>query len=660
MKDTTTVDGSIQQRMKPARQQKFPATQTVAKMSQTFRTILTVVVSLTALVRVGSDGMAQDSETQFPAGHYGGTVELPHIARYLTLPMRMDLEPTFVVPPNILKFDHRFPEFFDRTLRTTEDPELLELAALSVARLLREKLVNTSASFDILASHLAATTDERVRQACAQALVEGDIRSSAETLLKVTSNGDDTLRLTVEPALARWKYEPARAQWVARLSDRFATQSAVRLACEGLAALSATDSLPTLTELLQNSSATFGKQMAAAKAISQIDQAHALQQAKPLATGDIRERLLAVALLSSSDPASLTELARMCSDPADGVASAAWLAVFRLDHQRLQEHLPIGRTHRDAMVRVTTARVMREYPNAERAAWLNDLISDHHLEVRNVARQMLVQVARNQTELAPSIIAAAGDKTAGDSDDWQGIEQSLLLLGELHAAQFAEHCILLLSHPRSEVAVTAGWLLHLFPDPAVTERVVATITANEARLTSPPPGVPMDFEAVSLQQAHLYQYAGLTRQAQLQPLLITNFPKSAPGVPEKRAAGLWALGLINENKNDTQLAAQYVSRINDRDGMPPEWTIVRRISIMAIGMMRATGSADEVQRAYDIDGVITAIPSAARWALPLLGKEQPPEPEAAKEFVGGWKLYPTGKEEFRDVVVPSATTPPVN
>lgn len=621
-------------------------------MSQIRRRMASFAVTWAVLLIFPTVSRAQQADVVLPAGKYQGTFELPHIARYKTLPVRMELEPLFIVPPLAMKYDLRFPAFFDRILRESDDPELLEVAARSVARMLRENLVRDVPSIAVLQQHLADPTTDSVAHACALALVEADARESAELLLKASVRGNDEIRLVIEPALAHWKFPPALELWAARLKEPFATQTSVRLACEGLAALQAKDQLNDLTTLMLNPSESFGKHFAAASAIAKLDPAHALQQALPLMKGDIANRLLATALLTNSDPACLTELTRMCADSEDGIASAAWAAVLRIDLPRLQEHLPTGRIHRDAMIRIAAARVMRAFPNPERAAWLNELVSDRHLEVRNVARQMLVQVAGDDAELKTQIVAAAADKIRGTPDDWQGIEQSLLILGQLAADQFGEDCLRLINHPRSEVRVTGAWLLHLFPEASLTERVVARILENEAKMKTPPAGEDFDYEALSLQQMHLYQYAGLTRQTSLQPIFVSNFPKNAPGIPEKRAAAMWALGLLNEARNDKDLAAQFVSRMNDRDGMPPEWIIVRRMSVMAVGMMRATDSADQIQRAYDVDAVDTLIPNAARWALPLLGKVQPPEPEPPSEIVGGWKLVPTGTEQFGDIAGP--------
>src|SRR5262249_3255834 len=55
--------------------------------------------------------------------------------------------------------------------------------------------------------------------AAAQALVALDARQAAPDLLKHAQADGIDMRNLVEPALARWNYEPARAVWLERLNQ---------------------------------------------------------------------------------------------------------------------------------------------------------------------------------------------------------------------------------------------------------------------------------------------------------------------------------------------------------------------------------------------------------------------------------------------------------
>ena len=581
------------------------------------------------------------SPARFASGSYTGPLPIPHIARYQTLPMRMLLEPEFQLPPETRKVDAALLPLFDRVLQQSEDDEILEQAALGMTRLTRESLADTSASGDILQKQLLQTFSPAVRLACASALVAGNHQAAAPHLLTMAAQEGDEFRLAVEPALAKWQYQPAEEIWKQRLTDSFATAIAIRLACEGLTALGSTSSLDQLKAVVTGSTATFAGRFAASRAMGTLHPEESREIGKTLAAQSVTDRLLAVQLLTNQTTDSISALLPLCQDSDNGVAAAAWKAVYSLDSSRLIDLLDQGRQHQDAVVRMTSAQVMQQFPNAARCEWLNILLSDYHLEVRNTAREQLVTVAEKSSELRPQIIAAAADKLMADPRDWQGIEQSLLVLGQLRSPDHADRCVALLDHDRNEVAVSAAWLIHLYPDDKVNDVVLQKIAIKDDLLsqTPVPEGTPAA-DSIPLQLAHLMMFAGLQRLSALQPRLEKSFSKSNPGGIEQRAAALWAIGLIRENSHDQQLARQLESRVKDRDGMMPEFPLVRQISVRSLGMIGAVGSVPVVLEAYKADPPETLIPHAARWALPLLSAPQPADIPGTIRYVGGFRLNP--------------------
>jgi hypothetical protein len=287
---------------------------------------------------------------------------------------------------------------------------------------------------------------------------------------------------------------------------------------------------------------------------------------------------------------------------------------------------------------MTAARLIRKFPTPERATWLHDQLSDRHLEVRNVAREMSVLVAQEQPTLRDPIVAMASDRIAADPENWQGIEQSLLVLGQLHGTDFSNRCIPLLEHPRSEVLVTAAWLLHLFPDAAVEPAVRQYLMRNDGMFKAPataPAGA-----NIGHQSAYLIQYAGLMRLKDLQPFLEPNFKKSEPGGDAKRSAAMWAIGLMRENEAVPELTKSFLERLADRTGMMPEQYSIRRMSAVALGILRSKSAASGLVEAYQLDSAEGGLPDSARWSLGMIGE---PMPEPAKGFsslISGWKLNP--------------------
>jgi HEAT repeat protein len=379
-----------------------------------------------------SAAQSEEPDPDFsPRGSYQGPLDILHIARFDKLPMRMHLEPYLLPPSNTEKLDPRYVPLFERTLRDVDDAELLETAALSLARVAEGKMQSIESATDILLKRLKSHTNRRVRLACARALANSEAVSSAAELLALEAQTDDAERLWIDPALARWKYAPAGDVWKKRLTDESQTAVAVSLACEGLAALNDPQVSDSLRLVLNNRRLMYEKRYAAAKALCSIVPEISFEESAKFVAGNVSERILAVQLLSSQHAASQAKLLTLCADASDGVASVAWQAMFHLNPEQLLPALIYGRNHRDAIIRMTTARIMRKFPTPERAMWLHEQLSDKHLEVRNVAREMSVLVAQEVPMLRDSIVAMAGDRIAAGPEDWQGIEQSLLLLGQL-------------------------------------------------------------------------------------------------------------------------------------------------------------------------------------------------------------------------------------
>lgn len=575
-----------------------------------------------------------------PRGPFQGPLEISHIARFDKLPMRMHLEPYLIAPAGTEKLDARYVPLFERTLRDVDDPELLETAALSLARVAAGRMQSIESATDILLHHLKSHANRHVRFACARALANAESTSSAPALLALDAEIDDVERLWLDPALTRWKYAPAGDVWKKRLTDETQTAIAVSFACQGLVALNDPQASEPIQSVLNNRRLIFEKRYAAAKALCTLAPETAFKASEKFFAGNVSERILAVELLSSQHAASLAKLVTLCVDASDGVASAAWQAMFRLNPEQLLPALDFGRNHRDAVIRMTTARVMRKFPTPARAMWLHELLSDKHLEVRNVAREMSVLVAQEQPLLRDSIVAMAGDRLSAGPEDWQGIEQSLLLLGQLRGEQFSDRCIPLLAHPRNEVLVTAAWLIHLFPDVDVEQSVREFLLRNDQMLKAPETARPGAY--IGHQSAYLIQYTGLMRLKDLQAFLEPNFKKSEPGGSEKRSAAMWAMGLMNEKDPVPELTKSFRDRLADRSGMMPEQYPIRRMSAVSLGLLRAKAAASGLIDAYKMDAVESVIPDSARWSLGMIGEPLPEPTKGFSALISGWKLNPIG------------------
>ena len=571
-----------------------------------------------------------------PQGGFFGTISLSPIVRYQNLPMRMHLDPLIPAHAAVQQLDSRLIPLWDRMLREGTDAELVEVAAQSLARVAEMKLADIQPAEKSLQALAENSQNQRIRYAAGTALAIGDLQSSAPLLIKLAEAGNDAQRLRIEPSLIRWKTAAALELWKARLLDASTTIVSFQLATEGLVSVNHGESVEVLLSITADPAGTYSKRMAAARAAAILSSDRAFSAAESLSGGSVQDRMLALALLNTEKPESLVKAATLCADSSDGVASVAWQQVFDGDSELLLNHLETGRKHRDAQVRMTAARTMRVWPNSDRAKWLQELLSDIHIEVRNVARTMLVLVSAEHPELKEQIVAQAAAILKPESADWQGMEQSLLVLAQLQATQFSATAFALLGHARDEVVVTAAWLIQLFPDDAIRGQVQTEIEQCEEKLSR---GETLQND-ISLREMMLLQYAGLVRLKELQPIMEQQFSKSARGSPEKRASALWALAVIHEKTANEQLAKKYEERIQDRNSMPPESLPVRRSSVMALGLLRYGNSMPVLMEAYKVDPLDSGIPDTVRWVFPLLGQPMLPEIPSPENGVGGWRITP--------------------
>ncbi len=579
------------------------------------------------------EGPAQDFS---PTGFFQGPIRIPDIVRFRKLPHRMNYEPFIADPIRIYELGKDYVPMCVRVLAESTDPEVTEVTALQLYRIARENLADISSAEANLKNLLTTSSSPRIRSACALAIAAGGMKALAPELLTHTATAADTERVIVESALASWKYAPAKELWRKRIASWPESATAVRLACEGLAAINDTESAAQLQKVATDSTADYLKRIASATAAAKLNPTESTVQADGLLKRSETERLIGVAFLDSQDTRALETAAKLCSDPEDSVAAAAWQLVFRQKPELLQPLLDNGRVHNDAVVRMTAARVMRLFPDAQRVTWLHQQLSDVHIQVRNVARQQLKLVAADKAELKEQMIGLCADSLKPDSKDWQGIEQALILLGQLRASAFSAQCVDLLNYPRNEVMVSAGWLIHLFPDVAVRELVLKAALDAETMIYDPKE----ETREHGLKQAFLFQYLGIMRVKEIEETLAKQFSKGVPGALERRGASMWALGLLHEKMPDPALAARFHERIQDRSSPNPERAIVRRFSLVALGMMRSTASQPIVEEAWQIDDASEGLRGAARWTHPLVGLKLPEPIGPYLYAIGGWRLNP--------------------
>jgi HEAT repeat protein len=567
---------------------------------------------------------------------FNGELDLPKIVRFRELPMRMMLEVTQEPGKTNVVLEPGHLEYFDNLIRTSTDPELQTEAANSLARIARGDHGDISGSIDGL-EKLLTSENRNVRRAAAMALIEGKATSASPSLLELSQTGNDRLRQLIDPALAAWSFAPAGEVWQARLTDINTSGTSLALAARGIEALKFTAATDAVRLLVSNPNASFQSRQAAARTLCSIAPAAAREVAAKLEAGTMRERLLAIRLLSSKDAGSPEKLLALCEDTENAIAALAWTQLQELKPELLRSQVENGHAHADAGVRMAAIQVMSNFPDAKHCGLLQTLTGDVHIGVRNQAREVLVAYAKAKTELRDLVVSNA-TLAVQSNDTWQQTEQALHIAAALKEAKFTKLSVPLLTADRAEVYVTAAWLMHLFPDPLVMKQVTTIAEQRYPRAKEPIAG-----GDISNQLAHLFLSAGYLEHKPMQTLCEKQLNKGSIAGIKARAAAVWALGMMNRGEAESPLVRQLIGRLNDRSTDPPELPVVRRMAIMSIARMGAKSEIDQIRRAYKIDPPQTLIPEAARWALQELGETDIPPAKPPRDVtnpVGGWTVSP--------------------
>jgi HEAT repeat protein len=574
---------------------------------------------------------------------YEGELSIPAVARYGRLPQRLFLRPEFDLPTADTYFPDKYLPRFLQIMRDDYDNELKYDVARSLERIILEELAPADNILPVVRTVLDETDDLNVRRACAMVLLAADSKEDADRLAEICRAGDLQASLLIEPELASWKSDVLQSEWMDRIKEpqKFPRQL-VCLACEGLTELAAAESAPILAQLAQQDTTRFQVRQAAAAATARIDAKAAFDVAQELANGTLKDRLTAVQLLNtaSSDEA-LNVLSKLCDDSKGSVAALAWQTLFRQDPQRLTDRLETGSRHPEANVRHAVVQVAEELPTGERCDLLNEVLADRNLYVRNHARETLTRLTTAAPDLNDRILANAGDVTAKPDAPWEQLEQAMVLLGVKRHDAYQPNCIELMKHERPEVYVTSAWLLHLMPRTELSPPAVQQAKATWERLQNPKLPQP-EVESLGLQLGCLFHVAGFCKDNDLRAICELQFSKDVPTTVDSRAAAMWALGMLAEGSQDSDLQSKFVARIFDDDPQNPEAFEVRAGAALALGLLGSKSAVSDLRTALGKYGYGSELSRASATALVQLGEDRPEFPEIPPVPLGEWPIrFPT-------------------
>lgn len=501
----------------------------------------------------------------------------------------------------------------------------------------------------------ASTTDALVKQAVARALIELDAHQAAPQLLAHARTADFDLARVVEPALARWRYEPARELWLQRLSAPESRRNRLVLAIRGLAETGDAAALPPLRRIVLDPGARAELRLEAAQAIHRLQGPELLDDARTLVHGasqNMLARLLAATLLQTEQRAEATDLLQeLAGDAEPAIAALALRPLLHRDPKLVQPVWNKIITSQDPELRLLAIETLQALRTPQAVSHLAKLLEDAHPQIRQRAQEVLVEL---DTVSALSTAARRGAMDALSSDDANAVEQAILVLGAVKHEPAADRLVELLEHPQSQVFVTAAWALRRLAVPQTAPAMLAKAQREvDTSLIRLPLDAPVDWErthGIYHQLGHLIEALVVLRHAPAEPLLRTFLPNPPEPVvppveiildavfqPELRSRAIWGLGHLHTDSPEDEL----VGRLHELLKASATGQTVRCASVVALGRMKAEAVTETLRELYASRAPYN-VGHASRWALEKIHGQALPvlvnEPETSWQT--GWFLEP--------------------
>jgi HEAT repeat protein len=498
-----------------------------------------------------------------------------------------------------------------------------------------------------------------VRLLVAQALIELDARQAQAGLLRRARDGDNDLRGTIEPVLARWDYRPARALWLNRLREPATLPRDLVLAIRGLATVGEQAAADPLRELALADRVAVSIRLEAARALGTL-RTEGLEKDAARMSADASPRGLVPRLVAASllrhhrSQEAIRTLEKLARDPEPTVAAVAVARLLEIDAGLLVPALEALLANPDAALRSFAVDVLRRRPSGKHLRLLNERFDDPHIEVRRKARRYALEFA-GEKKWREQIIADATKTLNGER--WRGLEQATILLTLLDHKPASARLVELLKSNRPEVKVSAAWGLRKLDVPETLPGVLGYIqddikipslrkapppkASNRPGDNPPPPEEPPSLEVRDHALSQLHQFLGKQKYRPAEAVLRRFIPKFALGFTgESRAAAIWALGLILEGKTDNALAAALEGRLNDT-GNPPEDFRVRWMCAVTLGRLKAKDTLPSLRRhCSGFKPTRDPVNNACGWAIERITGEKMPPPETIVREQRDWFLVP--------------------
>ncbi|MBM79981.1 MAG: hypothetical protein CMJ78_05240 [Planctomycetaceae bacterium] len=484
----------------------------------------------------------------------------------------------------------------------------------------------------------------KVQLAIAKTLVAMDQKQTTELLFRLLDSHGLAMALVVEPALAKWDYQPARAMWMQRLVDRPRSNHRMKLAIRGLAEVQEQKAHADLIRLATASRESAIIRLEAADGLGKLG-GELLPIARELASegSSTLNRMVAARMLASASGSDVEVFLRQLAlDKETTVGNIAAQRLLQISPDTVMPIIDRVSVSPDANIRETAAKTLTARPSPENVKWLGPFLDDPHPKVRGFVREELFRMA-TKLDLKDEVLAEA--IAMSRTDRWRGIEQSLLILTELDHKPSADRMVALLEFERPEVFMTAAYGLRRLAVP----ETLAPMLAYATRMTPLLRGSLLDGSIV-IQVDHevsqLFQAFGQMKYKPAEALMREYIPKNT-GYPRSRRAAVWALGYLHEGQPQAALVSQLAGRANDQSTFNPEDTQVRRMAVVSLARMKAVNVVPTLRSILASESPRFTLGYACAWGIHKLDGDPLPKLKPKVVRKTQWFLVPFG-EETRD------------
>ena len=528
-------------------------------------------------------------------------------------------DPLLVVPRPVRILPESWQVLWEKALTGPEE-DLRRQAAEAILGEFKRGNVDVFKLKDALLLGYQTARIPTVRLSLAATLIAMDVPEAAPHLHRLTDGRSQRAIRRVEPALARWRYEPMIAVWRNRLDESHSSSDAELVsAIQGLEVCEDTDAVPGLVKLALDPHAQSSTRLRAADGIAKL-QTHGLEDTcREYLNGDpgskLLDRQVAIRMLRGHEsPAAIQLMLLASTDAHSSVSVVALQRLLEIAPEALNSSLVGLLQNADPVIRRLAVKAVSLKPSSGSVRRLAQLLGDPHPDVRNDARISLESFAVEEN-LADLVTREVRVQLLGES--WRGIEQATRLLGSLDDEMVADDFVRLLRHERGEVRVTAAWALRevavektLGPMLEFSQQLSVVLPASESSGRN---GTQIRLEDACL--GHLFEAFGKAEYLPAKALLLQYVSKRSEKGESSRSAAVWALGLMHAtDSKDESIVAALLDRATDTTTRPEEYEEVRTAAAVSLARMQAIQTVDALNQALGERAPARTI-EGIKWAI---------------------------------------------